>query len=140
MPAATLKVSLEIPELDQGEIDENPMPAPKANRTSVKAAVATAPAAMAAQDTADWFSSRAPARVSVLKLLVMVRAMVSMFKSGVRTTQGRRKKFRQRVLCLGEFDVLQRVEMTPTRRLAPLAAARRGGPAGARWAPFVLTR
>jgi hypothetical protein len=29
-------------------------------------------------------------------------------------------------LCLGEFDVLQRVEMTPTRRLAPLAAARRG--------------
>jgi hypothetical protein len=59
--------------------------------------------------------------------------MVSIFKSGVRTTQGRRKKFRPRVLCLGEFDVLQRVEITPTRRLAPLAAARRGLPADALW-------
>ena len=53
MPVAILKVSLEIPEFDQGEIVENPMPAPKANNNSVRAAVATAPAAMAAQDTAD---------------------------------------------------------------------------------------
>src|SRR6185437_4271454 len=114
MPAATLKVSLEIPELDQGEIDENPMPAPKANRTSVKAAVATAPAVMAAQDTADWFSSRAPARVSVLKLLVMVMAMVSMFRAASEQHRDGAKSSGSAPCGLGEFDVLQTVE-TPTR-------------------------
>src|SRR5262245_12205827 len=79
MPAARLKVSLEIPAFDQGEIAENPIPAQKANSNSVRAAVATPPAAMAAQDTADRFSSTAPARSSVLKLSVM--AMVLMLKA-----------------------------------------------------------
>src|SRR5436190_9000040 len=81
MPAARLKVSLEMPAFDQGEMAENPIPAPKASSNSVNAAVVTPPAAMAAQDTADWFSSRAPTRVSVLRLLVMVMAMVSMLRA-----------------------------------------------------------
>src|SRR6266852_5209380 len=53
MPAPTLNVVIETPESDQGETAENPIPAPKAKSSKVKAAVATAPAATAAQETAD---------------------------------------------------------------------------------------
>src|SRR5690349_8590466 len=78
MPVAILKVSPEMPELDHGEIAENPIPAPNANSNKVKAAIATPPAAIAAQDTADRFSSTAPARISGLKLSVTVMAMLSL--------------------------------------------------------------
>src|SRR5947207_3177136 len=122
MPAAILKVPLEIPELDQGEIAENPMPAPNANSSSVKAAVAMPPAAMAAQDTADRFSSRAPARISVLTLSVMVMAMVSSLRTASEqhsdgaNSSGAPEAERIRGTTNSR--------MTPARRPAPLAAAR----------------
>jgi hypothetical protein len=47
------------------------MPAPNANNTKVSDAAATPPAATAAHDTADWFSSRALARMSARKVSVM---------------------------------------------------------------------
>src|SRR6266511_3323435 len=88
MPAATLKVSLEIPEFDHGEIDENPMPAPNANNTNVSAAAATPPAAIAAHDTADWFSSSALPTTSVFKVMAAFSRL-----SSVATTRDLCKKF-----------------------------------------------
>src|SRR5258708_23530003 len=88
MPAATLKVSLEIPELDHGEIDENPMPAPNTNNTNVSAAAATPPAAIAAHDTADWFSSSTLPGTSVLNVMAALPPFI-----GVVTTRDSRKKF-----------------------------------------------
>jgi hypothetical protein len=82
-----LKVSLE-PELDHGEIDENPMPAPNANNTNVSAAAATPPAAIAAHDTADWFSSSTLPGTSVLNVMAALPPFI-----GVVTTRDSRKKF-----------------------------------------------
>src|SRR6202140_661803 len=50
-PVPILNVVAETPELPHGEMTENPMPAPKDRRTSVRARDATAPAKTAAQDT-----------------------------------------------------------------------------------------
>src|ERR1700754_1761581 len=57
MPLPILNVVADTPEPAQGEIDDKPMPAPKANRRRLKAAVATAPAAIAAQDTPEVWTS-----------------------------------------------------------------------------------
>jgi hypothetical protein len=51
-PAPMLNVVAEIPEFDQGETADNPIPAPNARSTSVKAAEATPPATIAAHETA----------------------------------------------------------------------------------------
>lgn len=51
MPAATLSVVAETPEPDQGETAEKPIPAPNASSMSDKAAITTAPAATAPQET-----------------------------------------------------------------------------------------
>src|SRR5260370_37979873 len=91
MPAATLKVSLEIPELGHGEIDENPMPAPNANNTNVSAAAATPPAAIAAHDTADWFSSSTLPGTSVLNVMAALPPFIV-----VVTTGDSRQKFQPR--------------------------------------------
>src|SRR2546430_2110446 len=88
MPVATLKVSPEIPEFDHGEIDENPIPAPNANNANVSAAAATPPAAIAAHDTADWFSSSALPTTSVLKVMAAFSRL-----SGVAITRDVCKKF-----------------------------------------------
>src|SRR5450432_591583 len=55
-----LKVTDEMPELDHGETEENPSPAPSASKSSDKAAVAIPPAATAPQDTPEARSSSAP--------------------------------------------------------------------------------
>src|SRR5260221_13408608 len=82
MPAATLKVSLEIPELDHGEIDENPMPAPNTSNTNVSAAAATPPAAIAAHDTADWFSSSTLPGTSVLNVMAALPPFIVAVTTG----------------------------------------------------------
>jgi hypothetical protein len=51
-----VNVPLDTPELDQGEMAENPMPAPKASSTNVRAAAAIPPAAIAAQDYGFQFA------------------------------------------------------------------------------------
>src|ERR1700704_1617428 len=50
-PVPILNVVAATPELPQGEVTENPMPAPNERRTSVNARDVTAPARTAAQDT-----------------------------------------------------------------------------------------
>src|ERR1700692_3330862 len=52
MPAITLKVVAETAGF-QGDTAEKPMPAPKASSISMSAEVATAPAAIAGQDTPE---------------------------------------------------------------------------------------
>jgi hypothetical protein len=69
-----LNVVAETPEPAQGETAEKPMPAPNASNMRVKAAAATAPAAMAAQDTADVSASSET-------VLVGAREVVSMMVS-----------------------------------------------------------
>ncbi len=91
MPAAMLKVALEIPESDQGEKDENPMPAPNTNNTNVSAAAATPPAEIAAHDTADWFSSSTLPGTSVLNVMAALPPFI-----GAVTTGDSRKKFQPR--------------------------------------------
>src|SRR5450755_776931 len=59
MPAPTLNVVMEIPESDQGETADKPMPAPNAISSRANAADATAPAATAAHDIADICASSA---------------------------------------------------------------------------------
>jgi hypothetical protein len=53
MPAPILKVVAETPGPVQGEIKDNPMPAPNETKRRVNAADATPPAAMAGHDTPD---------------------------------------------------------------------------------------
>src|SRR5579864_1541974 len=53
MPVPSLKVEAETPESDQGDTADRPIPAPKATSSRVSAAVATAPAATAPQDTPE---------------------------------------------------------------------------------------
>jgi hypothetical protein len=50
-------VLADMPELPHGDTAENPMPAPNARRTRVRAAAAIAPAAMAGHDTAGLSST-----------------------------------------------------------------------------------
>src|ERR1700686_541967 len=79
MPAPTLKVVDDTPELDQGEIDDNPVPAPKAIRTKLSAAAAPAPAATAAHDTAESSApslSSATMAISVARKSVMARLII----------------------------------------------------------------
>src|SRR5947199_7607898 len=52
-PDVILNVVADTPELGQGDTVENPMPAPNARSTNVKAAAVTPPAMTAAQETAE---------------------------------------------------------------------------------------
>src|ERR1700733_5746890 len=57
MPVPVLKVADETPLSLQGDTAERPSPAPNAIKTRANAAAATAPAAIAAQDTPDCAST-----------------------------------------------------------------------------------
>jgi hypothetical protein len=72
MPAASLKVVADMPELGQGETAEKPIPAPNASSTNVKAAAVTPPAVTAAQETADWSFAGVLDAISVLDTSVML--------------------------------------------------------------------
>jgi hypothetical protein len=56
--AAASKGDLEIAPRDQGDVESNPKPAPKASIVSDNAAVTNAPAITAAHDTPDAFASQ----------------------------------------------------------------------------------
>src|SRR5882757_4924004 len=80
MPAPTLKVVADTPEFDHGEIDDRPVPAPKAIKRRVSAAAATAPAATAAHETAESPappSSSATMAISVARKSVMARPLLN---------------------------------------------------------------
>ena len=62
--------------VDQGDIDENPTPAPNASRISVSAAAATPPARIAPQETADRAASGALDSVSNDDGIVVSRSML----------------------------------------------------------------
>ena len=53
IPLPILKVVADTPNPVQGEIDDNPIPVPKETRMRLRAAVATAPAMIAGQDTPE---------------------------------------------------------------------------------------
>jgi len=53
MMAALPTVEADAPTFDHGEIDDNPIPAPKASRISDRAVATIAPANTAAQDTPE---------------------------------------------------------------------------------------
>jgi hypothetical protein len=57
--AYTPNVVTEGPELDHGETEESPRPDPRASKIRATAAIATAPAIIAGQDTADTALSAA---------------------------------------------------------------------------------
>jgi hypothetical protein len=65
MPVPTSKVDADTPVSLHGDMDEKPIPAPKATRRSVSAAAATAPAATAAHETPDCASTVAAAALAV---------------------------------------------------------------------------
>src|SRR4030081_607715 len=73
MPAPTLKVVADTPEFDHGEIDDRPVPAPKAINRRVSAAAAMAPAATAAHETAE---SPAPSSSSATIAISVARKSV----------------------------------------------------------------
>src|SRR4030081_3588742 len=73
MPAPTLKVVADTPEFDHGEMDDRPVPAPKAINRRVSAAAAIAPAATAAHETAE---SRAPSSSSATMAISVARKSV----------------------------------------------------------------
>src|ERR1700716_1288449 len=73
MPAPTLKVVADTPEFDHGEMDDRPVPAPKAINRRVSAAAATAPAATAAHETAE---SPAPSSSSATMAISVARKSV----------------------------------------------------------------
>src|SRR5712671_6454538 len=94
MPAPTLNVVADTPEFDHGEIDDKPVPAPKAIKRSVSAAAATAPAATAAHETAESPappSSSATMAISVARKSVIARPLLSVreaYASGVEIIRG----------------------------------------------------
>src|ERR1700704_3037146 len=95
MPAPTLKVVADTPEFDHGEIDDRPVPAPKAINRRVSAAAATAPAATAAHETAESpapSSSSATIAISVARKSVIGSPscpIVPGMYMGLRTIRGR---------------------------------------------------
>jgi hypothetical protein len=77
--AYTPKVVAEGPELGHGETEESPRPDPRASKIRATAAIATAPAIIAGQDTADTALSAAfvagrvtrPSRTGVLVVCIV---------------------------------------------------------------------
>src|ERR1700733_3518203 len=72
MPVPISKVEAETPLSLHGDIEERPKPAPKATRTSVNAAAATAPAAIAGQDAPVSVASVCTSTISTAVSIAML--------------------------------------------------------------------
>src|SRR4051794_7372377 len=125
MPAPTLNVVADTPEFDHGEIDDKPVPAPKAIKRRVSAAAATAPAATAAHETAESRappSSSATMAISVARKSLMARPLdcTEAYASGLEVIPVRNfSSARAASLLLSRRSVLFRIAASRKRPNSP---------------------